>query len=274
MKSIRNLLNKCKTVTDYLRPMDIPLHSAHTGFFLVLSLFPSLLLLLGLLRYTDYGVKDLMDLLEGILPQSLLPTVEPLVEASYKHSSGAVVSVSVLAALWSASRGTYGLFWGLSAVYGIENRRPYWRSRGVSVVYTFLFLVALVMTLVIHVFGNAIVDYLWMTTRPGVMWLLNLIDLRFILLLVLQALLFCIMYALLPGQKLGLRGNMPGAALASLGWSVYSRLFSIYVEYFTVYTNIFGSIYALALGMLWLYFCISILFYGGAFNRYLAERKS
>lgn len=274
MSRFRKFLQKGHFFSDYIRPMDIPLHAAHTCFFLILSMFPCLLLLLGLLRYTDFGVADLMDLLEVFLPQSLLPMVEPLVEVSYRHSTGAVISVSVLATLWSASRGTYGLLWGLSAVYGVDDRRPYWRRRGVSVAYTFLFLVALIMALVLHVFGSRLVDYLWMTTNPPIMWLLNLIDLRSLILLFVQSILFSAMYMLLPGTRHGLKASLPGACLASLGWTIYSRLFSIYVEYFTVYTNIFGSIYALALGMLWLYFCISILFYGGACNRYLAERKS
>lgn len=273
MKRLHSIYDHSKKVSSFLQPMNIPLHSAHTSFFLILSLFPALLLLLGLLRYTNYGVNDLIDLLEGFLPQSLMPTAEALVNASYKHSSGMVVSVSVLATLWSASKGTYGLLRGLNAVYGIKDR-PYWRSRGISIVYTFLFLLALVLTLVIHVFGSAIIDYLWMTTTPWVMGLLSIIDLRFVTLLLLQAVLFTAMYALLPVQHHSLRCSIPGALLASFGWSAYSRLFSIYVEYFTDYYNIFGSIYALALGMLWLYFCICILFYGGAFNRWLSERKS
>lgn len=274
MRFFRSLYEKSKKVADFLRPMQIPLHSAHTGFFIILSLFPAILLFLGLLRYTDYGVSDLMNLLEGILPQSLLPTVEALLTVSYSHSTGAVVSVSVLAMLWSSSKGTYGLLQGLNAVYGIEDRRPYWRVRGISIVYTFLFLVGLVVTLVVNVFGNAIIDYLWMTTHPPILRLLSLIDTHLFLLLLLQSILFTVIYALLPGKRNGIRASLPGALLASVGWSVYSRLFSVYVEYFTAYTNIFGSIYALALGMLWLYFCISILLYGGAFNRYLAERKA
>ena len=79
------------------------------------------------------------------------------------------------------------------------------------------------------------------------------------------------MYALLAGKRRPLSRCLPGALLASLGWLTFSRLFSVYVTHFTQYTNIFGSIYGLALGMLWLYFCISILFYGAAFNRWLAE---
>ena len=41
-------------------------------------------------------------------------------------------------------------------------------------------------------------------------------------------------------------------------------------EHFPNYANIYGSIYAVALSMLWLYCCISIVFYGGVLNHYLA----
>lgn len=273
MKALRSLYEKYKSTTDFLRPMNIPLHSAHTGFFLIMSLFPALLLLLSILRHTNYGVQDLTGLLEDFLPSSLMSSVEFLIDTIYRHSSGTALSVSALAMLWSASKGTYGLLLGFNAVYGIDDTHSYFRKRSISVVYTFLFLVSLVLTITIHVFAKATADYLWMTTNPTVMFLLNIVDLRFLLPLLLQTLLFTAMYALHPGQRHGLRTSLPGALLASFGWSAYTRLFSIYVDYFTTYTNIFGSIYAVALGMLWLYFCICILFYGGAFNRWLAERK-
>ena len=273
MNRLNCLLQSCRRFFSWLRPMQIPLHSARTSFFLVLSLFPSLLLLLGLLRYTSYGAGELLGLLEGILPQSLMGIVKTLVDTSYRHSSGVVVSVSALAALWSASKGTYGLLCGLNAVYGIAEQRGYWRSRSISVLYTFAFLLVLVLTLVLHVFGNSLLDYLWMTTIPAIMWLMNLIDLRLVLLLLLQTALFTLLYALLPAKRNRLLHSMPGALAASICWSVCSELFSIYVHFFTRYTNIYGSVYALALGMLWLYFCINILFYGGVLNRWLAQRR-
>lgn len=271
-----NFIKKCirigNEVSDYLRPMDIPLHSAHTGFFLILSMFPALLLLLGLLRYTSIGAQELLNMLEGFLPQSLLPIAENLIDASYRHSSGTIVSVSVLATLWSASRGMYGLFGGLKAVYGVGYQRGYLRNRGLSMVYTFVFLLVIVATLVLHVFSNAVVDYLQMATIPALMTAMSIIDLRYVLLVILQTVLFAVLYALLPGHRNRFFRCIPGAAVASIGWLIYSKLFSIYVTYFTTYTNIFGSIYALALAMLWLYFCISILFYGAALNRWLQER--
>ena len=264
---------RSKQIAAFLRPMHIPLHSAYTAFFLILSLFPALLLLLGILRYTEFTATDLMALLEGFLPESLLPTATVLVQSSYRHSSSALVSLSVLAALWSSSRGMYGLLGGLRSVYGVQKVSGYWKGRAISVAYTTAFLAMLVLTLVLHVFGNAILDYLWMTTQPLLMTIMSLVDLRFVLLLMLQTALFSAMYALLAGKRRPLSGCLPGAVLASLGWLTFSRLFSVYVTHFSGYTNIFGSIYALALGMLWLYFCICILFYGAAWNRWWEEKQ-
>ena len=59
----------------------------------------------------------------------------------------------------------------------------------------------------------------------------------------------------------------------SIGWLVFSDIYSIYVENFSSYSNIYGSVYAVAIAMLWLYCCLSILLYGGALNKYLMQSK-
>ena len=264
-------MGKGRKILAFLRPMHIPLHSAYACFFLILSLFPGLLLLLGILRYTTIGINDLMALLSGWLPGSLMPTIQALTEASYHHSSGMVISISVIAALYSASRGMFGILGGLHAIYAPGKEKGYWLRKAISIAYTAVFLLLLMATLALHIFGNAILDYLWMTTDPTLMTLLSIVDFRSLLLLVLLSSLFAAMYALLPGKHSRLRSSLPGAAAAAVGWLVFSRLFSVYVDYFTMYTNIYGSIYALALGMLWLYFCICIFFYGGALNRWLQK---
>lgn len=271
VEQVKKWVAEARRLLSFLKPMQIPLHSSHTSFFLILSLFPALMLLLSLLKYTNLQLREVTAFLEGFLPQALLPTAQSLLNASYQGSSGAVVSVSAVTALWSASRGMLGLVRGLGAVYGTPSNQSYWQQRIICVVYTFLFLLVLMLTLTAHVFGTAILDYLWMTTHPMLMVLMRLVDLRFILLLLLQTSLFTAMYALLSGKRRRLRDCFPGAAAASLGWLIFSRLFSVYVEHFSGYTNIFGSIYALALGMLWLYFCICIVFYGSALNRIVEE---
>ena len=95
------------------------------------------------------------------------------------------------------------------------------------------------------------------------------VDFRFALLLVLQTGFFTAMFMALPSVRNGFWESLPGALLASVGWLVFSRLYSIYVAHFAHLSNIYGSVYAVALSMLWLYCCISIVFYGGALNRLL-----
>ena len=79
------------------------------------------------------------------------------------------------------------------------------------------------------------------------------------------------MFTALPNRKTKLRDSLPGAFLGSLGWLIFSHLFSLYVEHFPSFARVYGSVYAVALSMLWLYFCMSILFYGGLLNRILEE---
>ena len=273
MHHIRRWLQQGRQIASFLRPMNIPLHSAYTGFFLVLSLFPGLLLLLGILRYTALEVRDLMALLEIFLPQSLLPTAQALISASYKHSSKTVVTISVLGTMYSASRGMFGIRNGLDAIYATGQHHSDLRRRWLSILYNITFILVLLLTLVLYLAGTALLDYLWMTTHPALMVLLRLVDLRTLLLLIMQTMLFTVLYALLPARRNPLAQSFPGAVLAALGWMIFSQLFSVYVEHFARYTNIYGSVYALALGLLWLYFCICIFFYGAALNRYLADRR-
>ena len=266
------LIGKAVDIFLEIKEKKIPLHAAYAGYFIVLAVFPALLMLLSILRFTGIQVESLVDLLGDFLPKALMGMVEELVYSSYLSSSGTVLGLSALTALWSASRGVFGLLQGLNAVYDVWEDRGYLYTRTISVVYTFLFGLVLLLTLVLHVFGNTILNALSMVDNGVVIFLMDLVDLRFFLLLILQSLIFTLMFMVLPNQRNRFVDSLPGGILSSIGWLVFSDMFSTYVENFNSYANIYGSVYAVALGMLWLYCCLSILFYGGALNHYLSKR--
>ena len=81
-------------------------------------------------------------------------------------------------------------------------------------------------------------------------------------------------YVVFPNEKIKIRHALPGAVFAAIGWLVFSKLYSVYVVHFSSFAGIYDSLYSLALGLLWLYFCISIVFYGGVLNRYRIQKKS
>lgn len=267
------LIGKTASAFNYIVGLKIPVYAAHAGYFIVLSVFPMLVLLLSLLRYTGLGADTLTEMIDGVIPSALMPSAKKLILNTYQSTTGTVVSISVLTALWSASRGIFGLLTGLNSIYDVSESRGYFYTRTVSVLYTFLFLVVLLLTLVLHVFGTTIVNMLPATTNPLIRLLTEVVDLRFFVLLGVQTVLFTAMYMVLPNKRNKLMDSLPGALLASAGWLVFSDLYSIYVEHFASYANIYGSVYAVALSMLWLYCCISIVFYGGALNHYLMHSR-
>ena len=267
------LIGKIMDAARTVKQMHIPLHAAYAAYFIVLAVFPALVLILSVLRYTGMEVRGLVELLDDILPSTMAEGAEELIYSTYRNSSGAMVGVSAVTALWSASRGIYGLLTGLNAVYGVSENRGYIYTRSISVVYTFVFILILLLTLVLHVFGNSIINLMRQVDNPVGILFTDLIDLRFFLLLFLQSLVFTLMFMVLPNKRRSrFMESLPGGVLSSLGWLVFSDIYSIYVENFSKYSTIYGSVYAIAITMLWLYCCMSILFYGGALNRYLMDK--
>ena len=264
-------MEQLKKLIRYLSNQQVPLYAANASFFLILSVFPVLVVLLALMRYTGMQVETFTDLVGEVVPGALMPMVNRLVLSAYVNSSGTVLSISAVAALWSASRGMYSFLMGLNAIYEVKENRGYIRTRLISMGYTFAFLLVLLLTLVLHVFGADLLQMLAALPIPA--FLLNLLDLRVFLLLILQTALFCTMFMVLPNERNRLGESIPGALLASIGWQVFTNLYSVYSQKFTSYASIYGSVYVVALGMLWLYFCICIVFYGGVLNKIMEKWK-
>lgn len=238
-----------RALVGRLARLRLPLYAANVCYFLVLSVFPGLLLVLATLRYTPLSATDLIGFLQTLVPAALMPAVERLIVSTYYNSDGAMLSVSAVTALWSASRGVYGLMIGLNRVYGVREDRGWFYTRLISAVYLFALLPVLAITLVFH------------TSEP-------------LLLPLTQIAVFTLLYMVLPNRKNRFLSSLPGAALSAVGWQGFSRLFSLYVIHSQDYASIYGSVYAMALGMLWLYCCTLILLFGGAVNRFLSQDQA
>ena len=245
--------------------LQIPVYAANACYFLSIAIFPALLLILASLRYTPLSATDLIRLLEGILPGALMGAAESLIVSTYYNSSAGLLGISALAALWSASRGIHGLLAGLNRIYGVREDRGWLRTRLIDVGCTFMFLLLVMVTLVFQVFGESLADRLWLGRL-----LTELLDWRSTWLLVAQVLVFDLIYLVLPNRRNRFHRSLPGAVLAAVGWQGFSKGFSVYVEHMLErYTNIYGSVYTVALGLLWIYCCMCILLFGGLINRLL-----
>ncbi len=256
-----------------LTDLQIPVYAANACYFLAVAMFPAPLLILASLRFTPLSATDLIRALDGVLPSALMGAAESLIVSTYYNSSGAVLGISAVAALWSASRGVHGLLTGLNTVYGVREDRGWLATRILSVGYTFVFLILIIMTLVFQVFGESLAEQFWLVPNPAVQFLVGLIDWRSVWLLIAQILIFTLVYMVLPNRRNRFLRSIPGAVLTTAGWQGFSKIFSIYVEKMLAsYTNIYGSVYTVALGLLWVYCCMCIFLFGGLLNRLLTPK--
>lgn len=266
MKRLENLVFN-------IASMQIPVYAANACYFLAIALFPGLLLILASLRYTPLSATDLIRLLEHVLPSALMGAAESLIVSTYYNSSGAVLGISAIAALWSASRGIHGLLTGLNNIYGVQEDRSWLYTRLISVGYTFVFLILVIVTLVFSVFGQTLAEQFWTVRHPLVQFFVDMIDWRSVWLLVIQIVIFALIYMVLPNKHNRFLRSLPGAVMAALGWQGFSNVFSFYVENMLErYTNIYGSVYMVAIGLLWIYCCMCILLFGGVLNRLLQPK--
>lgn len=267
------IIGKTVLLLRRIRTFQVPLHAANACYFIVMAVFPALLLLLGLLRFTPLEVERLTEMLYGFFPEALAAGAEELILLTYDNTAGSLLGLSAVTALWSSSRGIHGILMGLKAVFGVPESGGYVRNRLVSMFYMFAFLLLMVLTLGFYVFRSVLIAFLELSSQPLLRFLAVLLSIRLLIPLCLQTGFFAVMFMAVPGEKSKFRENLPGALLAALGWQIFSDLYSVYMEHFTPLSSIYGSVYAIALGMLWLYCCMSIVFYGGVLNVLLQKKR-
>lgn len=250
---------------------NISAYSAQAAFYVIISFFPFFMLLLTLVQYLPITRDTLESTIIQIFPQSINNLVIGIVGEIYATASGTLISITAISALWSASRGILSIVKGLNSAYGIKESRNYLKLRFISAVYTFIFAIMLVVTILILVFGNQL--SLWIMNRVPILSELALIiiSIRTIVGLLILTLFFLLIYTVIPNRSTKIYKELPGALVSAAGWMGFSYLYSFYIDNMGNYSNTYGSLTAIVLFMLWFYVIMNILFIGGEINIILAS---
>ena len=255
--TMRRFMNKCKRD-------KINAYSAQSAFFIILSLIPFLMVFSSLLRYTSITEGMILEIINRVMPEYIAPFIIGLIDEVYNRSVG-LISVTAIIAVWSAAKGVQYIADGLNSVNDLEETRNWFVLRFWAVIYTVVFMVAIVFTLLILVFGNSLqtlatkyVPFL----KYGVALLSNLRGLIFLGILIL---FFAIVFTALPNRKLSFKSQLPGAVVCAVAWYIFSFGLSVYVDYFNGF-SMYGSLTTIALIMLWLYFCMYIMMMSAEIN--------
>ncbi|MBS6195832.1 MAG: YihY/virulence factor BrkB family protein [Clostridiales bacterium] len=249
--------------------------AAQAAYFILLSFIPFLMLLLTLVQYIPpiRDQKIVTDMLIQIMPDTgdFRDFLLNIISEVYAKGT-AVVPFTAIFTLWSAGKGVQALTNGVNAIYHVKETRNYVVTRIRSAIYTLFFIIAIIGSLILLVFGNSIQKLLARYIPVLGRVTAYIIGMRTVISLCILVCIFLLIYKFLPNRKSGWKNQIPGAVISAVAWSLFSLGFSIYIDVYDGLSNMYGSLTTIMLILLWMYFCMYIVLIGAEINAYFEDR--
>ena len=263
---MRGLYGIARDFTRQLAKDNISVYASGTAFFFFLSLMPTLIIVCSLLPLTSLTEKNLLVAAIKVMPDYLDELTVLMIKQMYRQSVR-ILPWAIIIMLWSSSKGMLGLMYGLNVVNEVEETRNYFFLRLEATFYMIITVVALLVSLTLSVTGKSLIYAIYSHFPDVGLLLYVLMRFRFLFVWGLLTIVFTLTYTFVPNKKLKMRYQIPGAVFSAIGWSLFSFVFSVYVEKFGGLST-YGSLSTIIIMMFWLYFCLYILLIGANLNRY------
>ena len=253
----------------------ITTRASSLAFNFFLAFFPSIIVFLTLIPYIPVnGLQEtLMELLNVVLPPSTNEITFQALDDIINNTRGGLLSIGFLLALYFSTNGINSLIEAFNASYHIRENRPIIQQRILSLGLTLLLSFMLIIAMGLIIFGKFVVSYLTeyklITQYAGE---LILYGKWFTILLVLW-LGISVLFHLGPSIKSKWKLFTPGSILATLGIIITSIGFNYYINHFSQYNKIYGSIGTLMIILIWMYFNSIILLTGFELNASISNAK-
>lgn len=266
------LKEKIKKGFNIIEKSYISEYAAQCSFFIILSFIPFIILLLTLIQYLGLDKETLFTIISSIIPTDINNTVLDIIQEVYSKSIG-TISISIVFILWSAGRGFFALCKGLNSIYKVPKKYNYFSLKAKSLVCTVGFILVIVLTLIILVFGSNIKAFM-NGQFPQIAKTTNLfLYMGKLIVFLLSFIIFMLIYRFVPNHKMKFKYQMPGAIFSAVFWYTISKIFSFYVEKTSGFSAIYGSLTTVMLLFIWIYLCIYILLLGAIINKELERGK-
>ncbi len=255
---------------------DIVGRAAQLAYYFLLALFPALLFLTALIGLfpLQETIPELMLNLRTVLPADALSLLEKYLDNVVKGSSGDILSLGLLGALWASSSGVTAIMESLNVVYSATETRPYWKVRLIAALLTIGLAGFIIASTTLVLYGARIGE--WIADFIGMGWLFviawNVLQWPVAVFLMLFAL--AVIYYVCPDVEHDWRWVTPGSVCAVSLWLGVSLGFKAYVENFSNYNAAYGSIAGVIVLMLWLYLTGVVMLLGGEINARIEHAAS
>ena len=276
MKSLLSVRALRAAVAEFQRDDALGL-AAQLAFYLILALFPFLLVLVSLMG--TFSSPELADQVLGYFREVTPQQVYEIID-SYLHDiiagnrpAPGLFSVGLVIALWSASGAFAALINALNKAYDVEETRPFWKVRGIALLMTLGLSVMIIVGVLLLVagppIGRGIADLLGLGEVFTLVW--NVV--QWPVALSLMVITVALLYYFAPDAGQPFRWITPGGLIGVLLWVLASVIFRFYVSNFGSYDATYGSIGAVIVLLLYLYISSLTILFGAELNATLVRLK-
>jgi len=264
-----------RTVSTEMTDSKITVFAAQASFFVITSAVPFVSLLIAVLgTILPSSTNELAAMLENNLPpakaiKDILGAITSKIEFAPPIS---LLSFSAITTLWSASRGIAAVRGGIETVYLSSSERGIVKRKLKSIISTVMFMILIGAAAALLLFGDFI-GKLFGSDINSIFF-----QVRIPIFIIFMSLMFTFMYTSAARRSIHVNHDMilhlPGALFSAIGWIVFSYFYSLYLSYFPGASYIYGSLAAICLIMLWIYFCMIILLLGAVINKLFFCKKT
>lgn len=263
-------------IRDYVKSIgddELSVRAAALAYYALFSLFPLMLLLVSAAGFILHNPDQQQRLLAQIT--DMLPTqgqvVGAVIEQVVQARSG-VGLIGMIMLLWSASGFFGALEKTINRVFGITETRPIWKSRGLGILMAVLVVPLLLMATASSSLSGAVST---LTFLPDVIARLIALGANQIVALLINILVFYLLYRFVPCTRPPTVPTLIGAAVAAVVWATLTFAFAWYLgSGFANYALVYGSIGAVIALTLWLYLTSFIILLGAELADTLHRRKT
>ncbi|GAB2688941.1 YihY/virulence factor BrkB family protein [Mucilaginibacter koreensis] len=239
------------------------------AFNFMLALFPATIFLFTLIPYIpiSHFQDNLLQLLRVILPSNTYLALRGTLDDMVKHQNGKLLSFGFVSALYFAANGVYTLMRAFNKSSLITETRSWVKRRSISLLLTVMISFAFMLAISVLIAGLRLLKFFKSKVfSHGSFWAVLVTMSRWLVVIAIFYVTVSILYRYGPAHKRRWKFSSPGSILATTLAVITSLGFSYYINHFSSYNKIYGSIGTLIVMMLWLYLNSFIILIGFELN--------
>ena len=262
-----------RAITNYIQHQSAN-QAGSLAFSSVLAMFPLLILVSSAAGFFGQpgDAAALAERVMGYAPQVVRDALQPVIRQVLAQRNQALLTIGLLATLWTASSGMQAVRSALNRAYGIERGLPFWKARIKVTIFT-----VIVGLGVLAAFSSVIVmPYLWRLLEANVgvgkeaLWLRN--SVRYGTAFLALVVLYALMYGWLPDIRQRLYTVIPGAIVGAALWVGAAATLSYTLRTAGKLALLYGSFAGVVATLVFLYISATTLIFGAEINGVLREK--